>query len=465
MNKIAMLAVRWSALWLGLLGSYTLLAQDEVTALYDIESVSDSADVYLEASLPAEIYRYTDSAQLKDIVVLDREGAVLPSRIRMAESKTQSKPEIIALNFFPVLVGTPLTGAILQGKTQLQIDKGSIAISLDPSNVKLAKDEYVYLIDMREHERVLKGLELSWAVDPSSQYLVVEVSGSHDMNRWRSLSSTTLVQLQQGEQSLVRNKIDLPLTSQPYEFLRIAFPDQPDVQPLTIHAEPVQDVTQTPLLSWQVTGTLAQQQDSLITDDGPVSAWEYQRDDQAAIQQLSLDFGKTTFGDTVRLYSRPAAQSDWRQRYLGVWFNAKVGDVWQHSKAIEIDANADPYWRLELSNGLQDTVTPKITLHHPQQILQFIANNNGPYRIGKTAEVPQQNASNSVFSQLLGESDVEWAALGLKPLENIRLPKAQQTQQNWMDLVFWLSLAIAVIVLLFFAIKLLRQLPQENAEK
>ncbi|SBS28440.1 hypothetical protein MAQ5080_01095 [Marinomonas aquimarina] len=465
MSTMFSISVCWSAIALSVLGSQALLAQENATALYQIEPATEPANVYLEASLSAEIYRYTENALLKDIVVLDRDGTVLPSRIRTADPDEAPEPDIIGLNFFPVRVGTPLTGAMLQGKTQLQIDKGSIAISVDQSDTTPTPEEYFYLIDLREQDQALKNLELSWPSDPSSQYLAVQLSGSQDLSHWQHVARDTLVQLEKGDARLLRNSLELRGKAQHYDFLRIEFPNNPEVALTAVQASLTQPAATVPELSWSLAGALSEQQDSVSNNLGPVSAWEYVREDKAPIQQLSLDLGEVAYGDSVRLYSRQTAQGDWRWRYRGVWFNAKVGDEWQQSKAVNLSRNTDPEWRVELASGLQDQLTPSIVFHHPQQILQFIANNNGPYRIGKNAKMSQQNASSTVFTQLLGESEIEWARVALKPLENVSLPKEKQPKQNWTDIVFWLSLAVAVMVLLFFAIKLLRQLPQQNSEK
>lgn len=450
-------------LLVSLCSSTCLFAEEPLTSLYEIEQVPEQASVYLETALPAEIYRYTESAQLKDIVVLDSRGTVLPSRIRTANPDEEEAPDTIALNFFPVRVGTPLNDALLQGKTQLQIDNSSIAISVDQSEAKPVSEEYFYLIDLRERDSALKSLELSWLAGPSSQYLAVNVSGSQDLSHWQRVARDTLVQLQNGEQSLLRNRIDVPANIKQYDFLRIEFPNNAEVPLTSVHASLTQPVATVPQLSWGLAGSLAEQQDSVSKNQGPVSAWEYEREDKAPIQQLSLDLGDTAYGDNVRLYSRQDTRSDWRWRYRGVWFNVKVGDDWQQSKAMNIYANTDPHWRVELSSGLQDQLTPEIVFQHPQQILQFVANNNSPYRIAKTAEVPKQRAAEKVFAQVVAQSEVEWSVVDLQPLEGVSLPQEKATKRNWTDIVFWLSLVVAVMVLLYFAVKLLRQLPQQSS--
>ncbi|MCO4785230.1 DUF3999 family protein [Marinomonas atlantica] len=439
--------------------SQTIRAKEQlsVTAVYEVQ---DMAGVYLQATLPHSIYRYSNSSQLTDVVVLDRDGNALPSKIVKSTQAKRKESEPVALEFFQVSTDYVPSDSI-QGNTQLQIEKGVIAISMEQGQGQSSEEPF-YLIDLSERAQALQSVALEWVADTSSQYLPVTLSGSNDLVRWTTLTQDTLVKLNKEGQALLRNKVQINLAAQRYQYLRIDFPENREVQLTEVLGQQPHSVEPPSYQHWQVQGRLAEKQRSIADDDNPVSAWEYQRNDKAPVQALNINLGQTTHGDTVRIYSRSLTNGDWRVRFNGVWFNAKVGDTWQHSDAMNLSPNADPYWRVEFNPNLSRSAEPKLVFQYPSQNLQFIANNNRPYQVAVVAEVPAERASAKVFTQVMKGQQVDWINADLIKLDSIARPDNSESLTHWTDVLFWITLVLAVVVLLVCALRLLRQLQHED---
>lgn len=447
--------IRMLGFMTALLASLPLMASEGLIPIYEI---GESSGAYLQAPLPHDIYRFSQSSQLKDVVVIDRDGNTLPSRIITAEQTVSGEGERFPLTFFSVTAGPEPGSWMVQGNTRVQIDESAIAISLEGEGDSSRTDaSRFYLIDLRNQEQTIQDLELNWSGDEFSQFLPVEVNGTNDLQNWTELARDTLAQLTKDGQTLLRNQIPVNLPPHRYDYLRIRFPSKGQAELTQVHGHEPQPVQSVPPVRWKVQGHLASNQDPVTGSARAITAWEYQRDDKAPAQKIAIDLDQIIYGDTVRLYSRETKYRDWRLQYSGVWFNARVGDQWQRSDPASIYPNSDPYWRLELSGEFRDSVKPELVFQHPQENLQVIANNNGPYRVAVSAEVPARRAAERVFGGVLKQRAVEWKSVAPRKLTDIKATRPDRSSPKWSLIFFWSILSFAVLVLLGFALRLFRQ--------
>ncbi|MGB2065713.1 MAG: hypothetical protein ACPHUL_11165, partial [Marinomonas gallaica] len=78
------------------------------------------------------------------------------------------------------------------------------------------------------------------------------------------------------------------------------------------------------------------------------------------------------------------------------------------------------------------------------------------------AEVPAERASAKVFTQVMKGQQVDWINADLIKLDSIARPDNSESLTHWTDVLFWITLVLAVVVLLVFALRLLRQLQHED---
>lgn len=438
----------------------------EPAPVYQLES---SAATYLEVDLDREIYRYSQDAILRDVMVLDAEGKELPSRIVTLHAETTERSQGYPLNFFPVRVGEDPSTWLSRRGAELRIDEEVVSLRLDPERRHTDATVEYYIVDISKLDQPLDRLEIHWQVDEATRVLAAEVSASRDLQHWTPVARDTLVQLSKDSESLLRNTIDLSLREGRYQYLRLRFLTSAAINLQHLNGlEVVRQAEGPPPQRWQISGALADDQRPVRPErSGAASkrrntavAWEFQRDDRAPANRLSIALGSEPYGDRVRLYSRENPREAWQLRYAGIWFNVKVGDQWQQSDSIALSPNRDPFWRLEMSNS-DEAANPELVFEYPQQRLQFIANNNPPYTIATNDEVPTQRSAEQVLARVLDGREVSWQSVGKQLMEGAQAVE-RRVGWNWQAVLFWLALSVAVIVLAVFALRLLRQLDAEN---
>jgi hypothetical protein len=119
------------------------------------------------------------------------------------------------------------------------------------------------------------------------------------------------------------------------------------------------------------------------------------------------------------------------------------------------------YWRVELHEKVRTTANPVLIFHRPSETLQFIANNAAPFQIAIETDptLQNQNTNTQIFSTLVSGKNPRWVEVNIEKLNpDIRQFARYGMQISWKTVLFWGGLLIAVGVLIFLAIRLLKQI-------
>ncbi len=442
----------------------------KTVAVYDINTSPSNTHPYLQLALGDDIYRYSRHSDLQDLVVIDAQGNLLPHRIINTPVVPAAQQSISHVHFFPVPVGATAQTLRALSSASIHRDDHAIAIRVEqtPAAPQTAIDFYV--VDLTSLKVAVDKLQLDWQAAEANAYLDVVISGSNDLSRWSPVAQGTLVQLQKNGQTLTRQQIALNLYARQYAYLRLQFPrggqglqltavqviaQQPPAE--TVHAATIVDKR------WQVPGHLAEDQTSALNTkpahNTRASAWEFTRDEIAPATGISLALGETRYGDHINVFSRRTQNQPWQLLHQGVWFNAQVGDLWQHSDSINIRQNTDLFWRVELNAQVRNSAAPILVFHRQPEWLQFIASSAAPFKVAIRTGSAQQNqrADTQVFLQLIASKTVQWQTVdtvALAPEMNLLLPVDEPV--NWSALVFWAMLLLAVVGLIVVAIRLIK---------
>lgn len=443
-----------------------------IASLLPVYQLTDSEASHQQVQLTHDIYRYTTQKNLGNLLVVDGVGNKLPYRIIPADQLRQEHTTSHPLRFYSVAVGEQPERVIAAGRASIRVDEQGITAQVEPGNRQPATEPPAvdfYLVDLKNLPRDLVALRLDWESTKTNQLIEMAVSGSADLQHWAPLAQQTLVQLQHQDHSLVRKRIDLSLSTKTYPYLRLAFNRGGKSLRLTQLDAEFRDLTATSAKdSWHYQGRLSQQQKSVAgasaQDTAAISAWEFVREEQAPVTQVSLDFGEHAYGDFVRIFSRADARQGWQWVYQGIWFNARVGDQRQQSSAITVAENAHPLWRVELAAGGSTAINPALVFEAEPQILQLIGNQNMPYQIVIDLEGGNHRpAQAQIFRQLVGDKKPSWSASDLIFLHPDKQAQIQAPDRNWERVIFWVVLFVAVMVLIYFSLRLLKQLGQGDS--
>jgi hypothetical protein len=429
-----------------LAGAIGLVTQAEPTAIY---RVTPAAGGFQQVQLTQDIYRFSDDPYLHNLVVLDADKKPVPYRIQASHGEQHRLPDI-PLVFFPV-PGNASAETLRKVYAQIRVD--GVQVDINSSSSGAIPGEGFYLIDISHHSVPIAELKLEWEPDPEHAYFDVEADGSWDMQQWQLLGKATLVNL--GEGALVRDRLSLGTQSGLYKFLRVRvvkgagnlqlkkfFAVQPDVQ------------SQVPEERWRITAIPKGVEACAAAASHPkVAAWEFIRSEVTPATGAKILLGEGTYADHYRLYSRPDEQHGWELLRHGIWYNLRVGQVWETSDFISLSPNSRRLWRLELEAG-NTGLNPQLELQWQPSNLQFIANDRAPFSL-VIDPAADQARRDVIFNQILAGRAPEWVSTTLEDLH--QQPAKPVKSFNWRAWVLWAALMLAVFVLIGFAIRLLRQ--------
>lgn len=461
MNKF--IAILASVFFLGS-SAFTLAAQN-ATPIYQVGNVQGT---FIQVPLTHDIYRYTSHANLQNLVVLDAEKNPLPYRLIAVTPQEQKKEPTLIVNplaFFPVAVdATPDTLRRLH-TSEVKVQGSSVQIAISDKTLNNKTPEF-YLVDISKLDHDITSLIVDWDAQATNQYLEVELEATRNLQDWFSLGNSTLVQINQQEQSLKHNHINVAIAQKAYEFLRLRVVR--GAENLHITSVTAEQKTGAPEIkkvseTWSLSGQLAKEQTTVYFPNShsktyAVAAWEYSRDEATPIESLAIDFGTNIYGDSVKLFSRNAENQNWQLQHQGIWFNAQVGSQWQKSDAVSVYRNHDKFWRLELSESAKAiSALPLVFSWQPTQ-LQIIANNKPPFVLAISADQNTSDNREQIFNQIISASSPIWAAANLTKL-NVQPEAVTNTVKtiDWKQWVFWAALLLAVAVLIAFSLKLFKQ--------
>lgn len=447
----------------------SMVVNAEVIPVYQI---NDAPGTYVQTTLTHDIYRYSASTQLNDLVVTDQQGNKLPYRITAPSTQVSEQSQLTNARFFPVAVGLSPKALILLSSASIRLDANEISVSVEKTTKDKLQDQSApvdfYVVDVSNVKTRIDKLVVDWQASEANQYLEVQVSGTNDLSNWSNIAQTTLVQLQKEGQVLTRNKIAVNLSEKQYAYLRLKFTrGNENLQLTKIQIENTDKIANTPVVDhWEVKGALAKDQNSVMragnhTAAMPVAAWEFTRNDIAPVANISLKLGTFMYGDNIKVFSRNTEKQPWQLLYKGIWFNAQVGSDWQQSDAINIYSNSDIYWRIEFNELVRTTLNPILVFHRQPQTLQFIANNAAPYKIAidDQAAPNNQHTSAQIFSQLVSGKELQWGQVTFTELKPSMDSFARAGMQvSWKTILFWGGLLLAVAVLVGVAVRLMGQM-------
>jgi len=427
-------------------------AEAEPHAIYRLAPVSGS---FLQVQLTQDIYRFSEDPELHNLQVVDAEQHPVPYRLVPSEPENHPQQNL-PLAFFPVTANTP-PETLRQIYARVQLEGAKLEVSADGPAVTVGKAPGFYLVDISKLEQSLIGLRLNWEPNPQNQYLEVELEASRDLQQWNHLGAATLVNL--GNERLLRNRVPVSIQPHAYEFLRLKIGRGGEqLQIHSIEGEP--PITQTPVPKehWSVAAIPKGQVASVDSPQSTsvVAAWEFIRDEVAPATAVRIALGKNVYTDDYKLYSRANEQRSWQLQRHGIWYSVQVGSNWETSDPITIAPNSTKFWRLEL-NAQSAGLKPTLDFYWQPWRLQIIANDKPPFYLAINPDTDNKYRD-QVFNQILAARGPSWISTPIEDLHEQPQKSTKTSTRNWRTWVFWGALTVAVLILLGFALRLLRQL-------
>ena len=436
--------------------------KDDFAYGYSVEVDGDGAiySLYLNEN----IYQGLTREDRGDLRIFNGHGQVVPHDIRRAEKRTKLSLLAVELPIFPLYKnahGESVAGA----GHNVRITTNERGAIIDLNYGKVVPTERVlaaYIIDASSLENKPEKMEIIWDAIHKDFVMSVRLEGSNDLTHWRNLvARDTLSHLQHGKHTLLQKSIDLPhslpkylrlswVGNQPLKIdsIRFHFPD-------TYQAQPRQWSRFTP-------GKV----------DAKHQTYYFNTKTVLPVDRINFKLPERNTLVNVLVESAYSEKGPWYSRHHGLLYDFQYGDSTLKNPDIHQSVRSHRHWRVTILNGESKFVgEPELTLGWIPEELLFVATGESPFTLAYgSARVGPVIAP---LAQLLSESTIKQQGHLVKPArlgatidfgDNSRLqpPKAPV---DWKRYLLWAVLVLGVIALAFMALRLYKEMEQQESEE
>jgi len=435
---------------------------------YAMPMILDEASSGYRFNVPAEVYQRVHHADLRDLRITNQAGDEVPMRIILNEDHKQTSWSEISLPVFSLrrLQEVPVTSQ--QTRTSWQGDEESFTVTTSEQvrryvEQQIADDGRTVLIDASLVKgQGLRELVLDWSFAAvGNRVFYVDLKGSDDLSAWRSVQDRQkLIELDTGGRVVLENRIPVGRADFTYYKLEFRGPEIPAINQVT--ARITRETRNSPI-KWRTIETFTElDRESL----GHAIQWDSGGFHPAESVKLVFDY-PNLMAD-VRLFSRANLQASWRLVTQGSVYEVGTGELSMFNDELSFPTNQHRYWRLTSDSAINSQWITGIEMAWRSHQVQFLAQGEAPFTLNfASAEVNSwpsvkwyqtltQPMKHSLFSSAVWLGEIS---------ELVHAPVEQPEEQQPADssrLVFWGLLVLVLTFLLVMAVRLLREVGDEQ---
>lgn len=432
------------------LAGFAASQRDDYAQQWPLTLQDPAAGAY-RVQLDDAVYRGAHLASLGDVEVFNAAGDPLPAAVFAAE-QAESAPRRQPLPWFPL----PTVAAGGADNLELIAERDSDG-SVRRIRTRIASGgatsaDAGWLIDASALREPLRALSLQWAADTQPRQARYRVEASDDLRDWDLLvPEATLVDLANQGKRLQQLRIAI---DRQVRYLRLLPLSPPPLPALTgVEAE----LAPAPVAAdwhWQ-------QLDALHAD--PVQrSFDFVSPGRYPVAQLDIALPGNSAIEW-RVQSRDSAQAPWQDR-AGPWVAYQVGAGAGRSPPQALAQPVrDRYWRL-LATQDPGRQRPALRLGYQPETLIFLAQGTPPYALAAGSARTQRAAAPlaTTLQALRGQRGPQWtpatATLGAAvPLAGAAALQAPAAPRDWKTWLLWALLVGGALIVVGFAISLLRK--------
>lgn len=421
---------------------------------WGFELVTGDGPEYFAAPLPAEVYRSVTDPLLRDLGVFNADDLPVP-RMVLPPPTVEARESRVALGL------VPLQGAPEQQSEQLrlimrQADR-DITLELDPAQIPGQGALAAYIIDARDRDPPLLGLQLDWGEQDGGFIGQVTVEDSEDLGRWRHLGNATIADLTHAETRIRQARVDF--ARPPADFLRLTWQNLPDDWRLDGATGIQHAAGEAPDRDWlMLAGS---------REDASERAYRYDAGGFPPVDRVRVRLEGANVVLRGRLQHRASPDDAWGSAGRGLFYRLTRDGVTLESPPLELAGLRSREWRLLVDTGVV-TAAPRLELGWRPDRLLFVAQGPGPYQLAAgragdaTDDFPQQRllGDAGVFEMLRAAADPGSAQVGARFEVGGQGQLERQREFSWRVALLWAGLVAAVGVVLWLAVSIQRDLGQ-----
>lgn len=415
-------------------------------------------------ALPAQVHQGVVRADFADLRVTNGAGEAVPFALLSGDARPAAAQVLHALPLFPVLrnAATPAAGLDLQ-VTQ-RADGTLIALSSRPASAPRASTPAYWIADASQISETLRELRLEWAAQDGVT-AALRVEGSDDLKAWRTLAERApLVDLKVEGQSLRQDRVELQ--SPRVRYLRLTVDGQGGPAPNLsgVKGVPVAATPEPPRRTLTASGRAV---------PGQALEIEFDLGGPFAVDRVAFALPQVNTLTPAEILVRDKPADPWRPLAQTVLYRLapKTPDAPElTSPPITLGPSTARHWllRLDARGGGVGSGEVRLEAGYAQRHVVFVARGAAPFRIeyGQRVAAGERDARRgaglALATLLPGyrEGD-EWrlpeasagAVTTINP-EAVRSTLA--TELDLKKLALWSVLLLAVLLLAFFAFRLMR---------
>ncbi|QQP95760.1 DUF3999 domain-containing protein [Lysobacter enzymogenes] len=414
----------------------------------------DDGGAYRVVLDPA-VYAQAQSAQLRDVEVIDASGASVPAEVFAPEQPLARAPQRATLPWFP-LPAAPSGGAAQGWEliSEVETDGRLRRVEARSTAGDAAKlPQTALLIDASAVRAPIQALQLQWAPGAALD-AAYSVEASDDLDQWRSVTSSgRLVDLERDGRRLQQRRIAFDAVGEQARYLRLTPQDpQRAAQIVAVEAELAAGAASAPLQWRELKGARVELKDGGV-------AFEYRLDGRFPIQQADVAL-PGNHALQWRLDSRDNEDEGWRAQ-AGPWMAYAVGAGDRSAARQLAGVSRDRLWRLRASGAVPGE--PVLRLGYRPEVAVFLAQGQPPYALvaGSARAVRADSPLAQLVEALRKSRGDDWrpadASLGAaSDLGGAEALKPMPAKRDWSSWLLWAVLVAGAVIVAGFAMSLLR---------
>lgn len=416
------------------------IAPPDYAMQWPVRLSTDDAGAYA-ATLDATVYRAVQHADLRDLDVVDAEGRPVPTAVQAAAGTARTRRVPVPWFVMP----EPDAAVADDWRVIAELDAGGRLRGLH-SRARLRQESgsTLLLVTGPDAGRPV-AIVFDWR--PGAPFdRAYSVEASDDFETWTRVGRGRLFDLQQDGRRLARRRLVLE-SAWPTRYLRLV-PEDGEAPPLLTSVSIETRWTQAPRAQWLSPPRAA-------PDAATAATADFEMHGRFPVQWVDVELPVRAAG-TWRVQSRDSADAPWVTR-IDRLHAYRVGG--RRSSPHRIDATVrDRHWRL-VAQGAADPLPLRLG-YAPERVV-FVAAGSPPYRLVAGSVEGRRMASDvaATLDALRGQNGDGWqpAAASLGAAEPLRGADALQARRDWKTWSLWAVLAVGVLVVGGFALRLLRE--------
>ena len=404
--------------------------------------------------LDRSVYAQLQTPALKDLVVVNADGAALPASLFDAEQPLARAADAVEVPWFP-LPGGNAQSRDIASISEIAAD-GSLRRVVMTGDGAPAGPGTDYLLDTSRLGRPVQALQLAWPDGQAPFDRAYRVDASDDLRAWRTVQvEGRLVDLQNNGARVLNDRIEVDGVQAKYLRLSALRRDQPALALSAVRAESV--ATAAPDWQWEeVAG-------KRVVDKQGRATFVYEIQGRFPFERADVVLPGNSSNEWV-LESRDGEDAAW-QPAAGQWMAFQLQGNGSRSAPQSLQRlNRDHFWRLA-SRTAADDAAPVLRLGYRPEVLVFLAQGQPPYAVlagsarGTRTDAPLPQLVDALRTQRGQDWQPAIALLGkgeaLAAADTALTPAP--AERDWKAWLLWAVLIGGALIVAGFASSLLKK--------